>query len=159
MVQLGRHRPLDCIYNLSLGWKGCHIWLLVDYEQRRIQGFRKLSAIVSDDTSSFMHSKIHIKFVVDTSGWHTALTGSTWKTPIALIGGPRRRSRSMVQNCAWGDNSQYYYLLLYPYYYYCLLLFLLLLLLLLLLNITTSALLMIMCYIYHACSAPSNLKA
>jgi hypothetical protein len=105
MVQLGRHGPLYCIYNLSSGWKGYHIWLLAGYKERSVQGFWKLSAIVSDDTSSFMHTKLHIKFVVDTSGFHTALTESTWKTPSAMIGGPRRRS--MAQNCAWGENSQY----------------------------------------------------
>jgi hypothetical protein len=54
-----------------------------------------------------MHSKVHMKFVVDTSGFHIALTWSTWKIPSAMIGGPRRRSRSMAQNCVWGENSWY----------------------------------------------------
>jgi hypothetical protein len=48
--------PVDCIYNLSSGWKDYHIWLLAGYKQRRVQGFWKLSAIVSENTYSFMHS-------------------------------------------------------------------------------------------------------
>ena len=59
-----------------------------------------MSAIVSDDTLFYYAPKIYIKFVVDTSGWHTALIGNTWKTPNAMIEGLRRRSRSMAQNCA-----------------------------------------------------------
>ena len=55
--------------------------------------------IVSDDTLFYALS-IHIKFVADTSGWHTTLTRNTWKTPIAMIGDPRIRKRSMTQNCA-----------------------------------------------------------
>ena len=99
IVYLGHHGPLDYISNLSSGWKGCHFRILAGYEQRRVQGFQNMSEIVSDDTF-FYALEAHIKFVVDTSGWHTTLTGNTQKIPNAMIGGPRRRSRSMVQNCA-----------------------------------------------------------
>ena len=51
--------------------------------------------------------KVHIKLVVDTSGWNTTLTGNTRKTLNAMIGGPKKRSRSMAQNCTWGDNFWY----------------------------------------------------
>ena len=54
-----------------------------------------MSAIVSDDTIPYA-LKVYIKFVVDTSGSHTVLTGNTRKTPIAMIGGPRAKSRSMA---------------------------------------------------------------
>jgi hypothetical protein len=43
----------------------------------------------------------------DTSGFHTTLTRSTWKILTAMIRGPRRRSRSVAQHWAWGDNSWY----------------------------------------------------
>jgi hypothetical protein len=95
MVQLGRHGPLDCIYDLSSGWKGCRIRLLATLEQRRIQAFRKYPAIVSDDTPHAL--KVRMKFVVDTS-FHTVLTESTWKTPTAMIGGLRKTSKSMATN-------------------------------------------------------------
>ena len=97
-MQLGHHGPLGCILHLSLGWEGCYIRLLAQDEQGRIQGFRIMSTIVSDDIF-FYALKVYIEFVVDTSGWDAALTGNTWKTPIAMIGGPRRRKRSMAQNC------------------------------------------------------------
>jgi hypothetical protein len=35
MVQLGCHGPLDCIYNLSSGWKGYNIRILADYEKKK----------------------------------------------------------------------------------------------------------------------------
>ena len=129
----------DVFLHLSSGWKGCHIRLLVQHEQERVQGFWILSTIVSDDRF-FYALKVYIKFVVDTSGWHTALTGNTWMTPIAMIGGPSIRSRSMAQNCAFGDNSRYVWRIVCA---------------------TTSCMLS-MCsndYVLHACSAPSYLKA
>ena len=60
---------------------------------------RILSAIVSDDTIPYA-LKVFIEFVVDTSVSYIVLTGNTRKTPIAMIGGPRKRSRRMAQNCA-----------------------------------------------------------
>jgi len=110
-------------------------------KQRRLQEFWNLSTIVSDDRF-FYALKSYIKFVVDTSGWHTALIGNTSKTPNAMIGG-RRRGRSGAQNCQWGGNSRYVWRTICA---------------------TTSLMLclcvlMTMCYIYHAWSAPSNLKA
>ena len=51
--------------------------------------------IVSDDTISYA-LKVFIEFVVDTSVSYTVVTGNTRKTPIAMIGGPRAKSRSMA---------------------------------------------------------------
>ena len=62
------------------------------------KGFLILSMIVSDDT--FVYAlKVYIKSVVETNGWHTTLTRNTWKTHIAMIGGPSLRKK-MAQNCA-----------------------------------------------------------
>ena len=36
--------------------------------------------------------KVHIKLVVDTSGWNTMLTGNTRKTLNAMIGGPKKEA-------------------------------------------------------------------
>jgi len=47
---------------------------------RWVQGFQKLSAIVSEDIFFYAH-KVHMKFVVDTSGWHTTLIGNTIEDP------------------------------------------------------------------------------
>ena len=62
-MQLGHHGPLDCILHLSLGWEGCYIRLLAQDEQGRIQGFRIMSTIVSDDIF-FYALKVYIKFVL-----------------------------------------------------------------------------------------------
>jgi hypothetical protein len=88
MVQLGPRGTLDCISNLSLGWKAHRVGLHAGHQQKWVQAVRKRSAIVSDDTSSFMHSKYRTKFVVHSSGSHTVLIGSTRKR-AAMIGGPR----------------------------------------------------------------------
>jgi hypothetical protein len=53
-----------------------------------------MSAIVCDDTHLLLSTQSMIIFVVDTSGWHIALTRSTWKTPTAMFVGLRRRSSS-----------------------------------------------------------------
>ena len=68
MVQPGHHGPLDCIYNLSSGWKGLYIWLFVGYKQSRVQAIWKLFEIVSDGTYSFTIN-ILVENVVDTSGF------------------------------------------------------------------------------------------
>ena len=56
-------------------------------------------AIVSDDIIPYA-PKVFIEFIVDTSDSYTVRTGNTRKTPIPMIGGPRKRSRRMAQNCA-----------------------------------------------------------
>ena len=53
---------------------------------------RILSAIVSDDTIPYALN-VFIEFVVDTSVSYTVLTGNTWKTPIAMIGDPRKKKQ------------------------------------------------------------------
>jgi hypothetical protein len=55
MVQRGHRGPLDCISNLSSGWKGCCIGLFARNKQRRVQGFWKRIVIVSYGTYSFIH--------------------------------------------------------------------------------------------------------
>jgi len=62
--------------------------------------------IVSDDTIPYA-LKVYIEFVVNTSVSYIVLTGNMWKTPIAMIGCPRARTRSMAQNCAWGEIFRY----------------------------------------------------
>jgi hypothetical protein len=89
---------LDCIYNLSTGWNGLRIRLLAPYGQAWVQAVRSMSAIVCDDTHLLLSIQSMIIFVVDTSGWHTTLTGSMWNTPSATIIDPRRRSSSGAQN-------------------------------------------------------------
>jgi hypothetical protein len=103
MVQRGHHGPLDCIYDLSSGWKGRCIWLFAGFKQRRVQGFWKRIAIISDGTYSFTLN-IRVKFVVHTTGFCTALTRSTCKIPSASIEYLRRR---MAQHWKSGDNSRY----------------------------------------------------
>ena len=68
MVQLGHHGPLDCIYNLSSGWKGLYIWLFAGNKQSRVQALWKRIGIVSDETYSFTVN-IRVQIVVDTSGF------------------------------------------------------------------------------------------
>jgi len=65
-----------------------------------------MSAIVSGDTIPYA-LKVFIEFIVDTSVSYTVLTGNTWKTPIPMIGGPRKRSRRMAQNCASCEIFRY----------------------------------------------------
>ena len=68
MVQPGHHGPLDCIYNLSSGWKGRCIGLFAGNKQSRVQALWKRIEIVSDGTYSFTVN-IHVQIVVDTSGF------------------------------------------------------------------------------------------
>ena len=79
MVQPGHHGPLDCIHSLSSVWKGLYIRLFGGrIEQTRVQAFQKRFVIVSDDAYSFIHlTYVLHTFVVDTSGFRTALTRST----------------------------------------------------------------------------------
>ena len=58
-----------------------------------------MSAIVSDDTIPCA-LKVFIEFIVDTSDSYIVRTGNTRKSPIPMIGGPRKRSRRMAKNCA-----------------------------------------------------------
>ena len=58
-----------------------------------------MSAIVSDNTIPYA-LKVFIEFIVGTSVSYAVLTGNMRKTPIPLIGGPRKRNRRMAQNCA-----------------------------------------------------------
>jgi hypothetical protein len=51
MVQLGPHGPLDCLYHLSLGRQGLHIWLIAKFKQSRVEALWKLLEIVSGRTS------------------------------------------------------------------------------------------------------------
>jgi hypothetical protein len=55
----------------------------------------------------------HVKFVIDTSGFHIAFTRSTCKIPSASIKDLRRRRR-MAQNWNWGENSRYVSKFVYP---------------------------------------------
>ena len=68
MVQAGHHGPLNCIYNLSSGWKGLYIWLLAGHKQSRVQALWKRIEIVSDRTYSFIVN-IRVQIIVDTSGF------------------------------------------------------------------------------------------
>jgi hypothetical protein len=104
MVQRGHHVPLDCIYDLSSGWKGRCIQLFAGFKQRRVQGFWKRIAIISDGTYSFTLN-IRVKFVVHIAGFRTALTRSMCKIPSASIEYLRRRR--MAQHWKSGDNSRY----------------------------------------------------
>ena len=65
-----------------------------------------MSAIVSDDTIPCA-LKVFIEFIVDTSDSYIVRTGNTWKSPIPMIGGPRKRSRRMAKNCAWDEIFRY----------------------------------------------------
>ena len=66
MVQQGHHGPLDCVYNLSSGWKGLYILLFAGYKQRRLQALWKCIEIVSDGTYS-LTVNILVQIIVDTS--------------------------------------------------------------------------------------------
>jgi hypothetical protein len=98
---------------------GLYLWSILRTErlsystpcgQRRKNGTRILIALCDSKWwHIFFAHKARIKFVVDTSGWHIVLIGSTWKTPTAMVGGPRGRRRSMAQNWPWGEISRYYY--------------------------------------------------
>jgi hypothetical protein len=118
-----------------LRWKACHIQLLADNGERMVQRFQRRAAIVSDDTSSFLHSKERIKFVVDTSGWHTTLTGSTWKRELwsevreaeevwhktgskARLPGTTTSTYSSCPYFYYYRSNYYYYKYYYNSYYY-----------------------------------------
>jgi hypothetical protein len=54
-VQRGPHGPLGCIYHLSSGWKGLHIWLVEDTKQRWVQGLWSLLESVSGPNFSLIY--------------------------------------------------------------------------------------------------------
>jgi hypothetical protein len=93
MVQAGHHGPLDCIYNLSSGWKALYIWLLEGHKQSRVQALWKLFELVSDRTYSFTVN-ILVEIIIDTSGFSYNVNKKYVKDPDCYD----RRSEKKIKN-------------------------------------------------------------